>query len=148
MKAISIKVNSPEELIEALSHIFNLFENKEEQCEECICLSNVIDRIAHKMGMTYDETCDFLSNVRDVNEIAEFHILLKELAIMLDKKYEDHISKCDTHYVISSLDGKIYKLPKNKVVNYRTFACFRTVEDAKTALKVLENRVNHLYGEN
>ena len=72
-------------------------------------------------------------------------MVLREIAIELDKKYEDHIENSPEIYVISMLDGKIAKANKAHIKNYRNFAAFRTIEDAKIACRIVKPILKEMF---
>lgn len=72
--------------------------------------------------------------------------MLREVAIVLDEKYDNHIENSKEIYVISSLNGEISKVKDlNKIKNFKNFAAFRTLEDAITAKKILEEPMKQLF---
>lgn len=75
----------------------------------------------------------------------QLSMILKEIAIELDRKYPDHISDSEEIYTISSLDGTIVKINKAKVKSYRTFAAFRTIEDARIACMIVKGLIKSLF---
>lgn len=66
-------------------------------------------------------------------------IFLKEIAIELDKNYDDHISQSPRIFTISAFNGDIFEVDKSHIRNYRNFAAFRTIEDAQYARDILES---------
>lgn len=71
---------------------------------------------------------------------------LIEVAIVLDEKYDNHIENSKEIYVISCLNGEISKVKDlNKIKNFKNFAAFRTLEDAITAKKILEEPMKQLF---
>ena len=60
-------------------------------------------------------------------------LLLKEIAMEMDHRYTDNIKDSKEIFSISSLNGNIIKLSKNKIKNYRNFAAFRSKEEARMA---------------
>lgn len=104
-----------------------------------------INRIANKVGWDYKKVASYLTNLEKFSPMAEFNVLLKEVAVFLDEKYEDSIDKAEEIFVISSLDGKVYKADRSKIRNFRNFAAFRTVEDAKFAHRVLSKKVRKMF---
>ena len=76
---------------------------------------------------------------------AALSIILREIATELDKKYKDHIEKSPEIYVISTLDGRITKANKAHIRNYRNFAAFRTIEDAKIACKIVKPILKEMF---
>lgn len=101
-------------------------------------ITAVIERIASRLGWNTRKVKDVLSSISEIMPMAAFNILLREVALMLDEKYPDHISKSEEIYCISSLNGVIYKVEKPYIKSYKNFAAFRTIEDAKLACKILK----------
>lgn len=85
--------------------------------------------------------------LQTVYPAAAFSILLREIAIELDKKYEDHIENSPEIFVVSPLDGRISIANKAHIKNYRNFAAFRSVADAKFACKVLRSYLKDMYAK-
>lgn len=72
--------------------------------------------------------------------------MLRGVAIVLDEKYDNHIENSKEIYVIRSLNGEISKVKDlNKIKNFKNFAAFRTLEDAITAKKILEEPMKQLF---
>ena len=98
-----------------------------------------IGRIASRLGWKPEKVDKYLlTSVDSVLPAAAFSMILREIAIELDKKYEDHIENSPEIYIISLLDGRIVKANKAHIKNYRNFAAFRTIEDAKIACKIVK----------
>lgn len=104
-----------------------------------------IEMIAIKKGWEPKAVAEWLSDISNINEQAAFSIVLKEVAIWLDHKYEDHIENSDEVFVISCIDGRIHKLCKKYIKNYRNFAAFRTLEDAKFACKIMKAPLKSMF---
>ena len=92
-----------------------------------------IEKIAARLGWKPEKVYNYLNSVDAILPAAAFSMVLREIAIELDKKYEDHIEKSPEIYVISMFDGRITKANKAHIKNYSNFAAFRTIEDAKIA---------------
>ena len=107
-----------------------------------------IQKIAEKLGCKVDKVYNYLNSVDTILPAAAFSIVLREIAIELDKKYEDHIEKSPEIYVISMLDGRITKANKAHIKNYRNFAAFRTIEDAKIACTITRNILKEMFKNN
>ena len=99
-------------------------------------LEYYIQKIADKLGWKVEKVYNYLNSVDAILPAAAFSMVLREIAIELDKKYEDHIEKSPEIYVISMLNGRITKANKIHIKNYRNFAAFRTMEEAKMACKI------------
>lgn len=108
-------------------------------------LEYYVQRIADKLGWKIDKTLNYLNNVDSILPAAAFSMVLREIAIELDKKYEDHIENSPEIYVISVLDGRITKANKAHIKNYRNFAAFRTSEDAKIACRITRDILKEMF---
>ena len=80
-------------------------------------LEYYIQKIAEKHGWKTAKPYNSLNSVDAILPPAAFSMLLREIAIELDKKYEDHIEKSPEIYVISMLDGRIIKANKAHIKN-------------------------------
>lgn len=142
-------------VIRSLADLFDIFANCCENCEckdrvpmkvdESVNLEFFINRIAEKRGWKYDKTNGWLGSIAAFSPIAAFNIVAREIAIYLDQKYVDHIENSDRIFAISPLDGRIHELCKAHIKNYRNFAAFRTVEDAKFACKILREPLKSMF---
>lgn len=108
-------------------------------------LEYYIQKIAKKLGWKMEKVYNYLNSVDSILPIAAFSMVLREVAIELDKKYEDHIEKSPEIYVISMLDGRITKANKAHIKNYRNFAAFRTIEDAKIACRITRDILKEMF---
>ena len=108
-----------------------------EKEEAIVDLSKYIESIAKKQGWHLDKAVNILNLVYTLNPMSALNIILREIAIDLDKKYEDHIQNSPKIFIISTLNGKIGEVNKAHIANYRNFAAFRTIEDAKAACKIV-----------
>lgn len=106
-----------------------------------------VENLAKKMGWKIEKTINVLDNIQKLSSNALFSILLREVAVELDKKYKDHIENSSEIYVISNLNGRITKANKAAIKNYRNFASFRSVEDAKVACRILKLLLKDLYAK-
>lgn len=108
-------------------------------------LSYYVGILAQKKGWKPEKMADFLNNLSEINLAATFLIILKEVAIELDKKYDNHIKDSEEIYCISTLNGCITKVNKGHIKNFRNFAAFRTKEDAKLACSITRNLLKNMY---
>ena len=111
-------------------------------------LEYYIQKIADKLGWKIEKTYNYINSVDAILPAAAFSMVLREIAIELDKKYEDHIEKSPEIYVISMLDGRITKANKSYIKNYRNFAAFRSVSDAKIACSIVRDILKELFKNN
>lgn len=106
-----------------------------------------VNKIATKMGWNVNKANNILYEVYNLYPAAVFNIILREVAVELDHKYEDHIQNSPEIFVVSTLDGRISKVNKAHIKNYRNFAAFRSIEDAKTACKILREILKAMYAK-
>lgn len=108
-------------------------------------VSNAIERIANRLGWKPQKVEGYLNNVATMMPMAAFNMVAREIAIMLDEKYPDHINKSEKIYCISPLDGRIHEVCKGHIKNYRNFAAFRSIEDAKIACSILREPLKEMF---
>lgn len=106
-----------------------------------------IESLAKKMRWKPEKMRGYLNTLWEINPSAAFSVLLKEIAIELDKKYKDHISNCKEFFIISTADGRIHKTLKAYIKNFRNFAAFRTEEDARIACRILRLELKEMFGD-
>ena len=104
-----------------------------------------VQKIADRLGWKIEKVYNYLNNIDTVLPAAALSMVLREIAIELDKKYEDHIENSPEIYVISMLDGRIAKANKAHIKNYRNFAVFRTIEDAKIACRIVKPILKEMF---
>lgn len=104
-----------------------------------------VEKIAKRLGWKVNKAFNYLNSVDSIMPAAALSILLREIAIELDKKYEDHIQNSPEIYVISLLDGRITKANKAHIKNYRNFAAFRSIEDARIACRIVKPFLKDLF---
>lgn len=104
-----------------------------------------VQKIADRLGWKIEKVYNYLNSVDTILPAAAFSMVLREVAIELDKKYEDHIEKSPEIYVISMLDGRITKANKAHIKNYRNFAAFRSIEDAKIACRIARDILKEMF---
>ena len=100
---------------------------------------------SEKSNLSEETIKETLSNLQNVYPSAVLSVVLRQLAEILDEKYEDHISNSETLYVVSKVNGKIEAIDSNLIKNYKHFAAFRTMEDAKKACKWLKKQFREMY---
>jgi hypothetical protein len=100
-------------------------------------LGEYVAKVAKRLGLSDTTTVMLLTALRQHYKQAVISIILKEIAIDLDKKYPDHIRNSKDIYVISAMNMKIYKAVKDNIKSFDRFAAFRTLEDAKKAIEIV-----------
>lgn len=106
-----------------------------------------VSKVANKLGWKEKKFRNYLEVLAIINPIGAFNILLKAIAIELDKKYPDHISKSENIFIVSVFDGSIRQADKSHIKTYKHFSAFRTREDAQFALHVLKNQFIYCFND-
>lgn len=104
-----------------------------------------ITSLINKTGWKEEKLSNILGTLESANPWAVTQIVLREIAIELDKKYEDHINKSEHIFAISPQDGKIHEINKAHIKNYRAFPAFRTVNDAKIACSLVRENLKSIF---
>ena len=107
--------------------------------------SNAIESLSKKTNWKEEKLLDILSTLYLANPWAETQMVLREIAIELDKKYDDHINKSEKIYAISPQDGRIHEINKKTVKNYKAFSAFRSIEDAKIACSLIREHLKSIF---
>ena len=120
---------------------FSKYSSKDENRD----IKYYVKLLADKHGWKEDKMNGFLGKVYEINPGAVISIILKEIAIELDKKYPDHIRFSPEIYAFNITCGKIVKLNKDNIKTFKFFAAFRTKEDAEFAIKVIDELIPKKY---
>lgn len=105
-----------------------------------------LEHLAKRIHWNVDNLRKYLGNLYTIYPAAVFLILLREVAIVLDEKYDNHIKDSKEIYVISCLNGEISKVKDlNKIKNFKNFAAFRSLEDALAAKHILKEPMKQLF---
>lgn len=108
---------------------------------------NAFNSILEKTGWTEETLTEVIKDLKLVNPWAVTQLILKEIAIELDKKYKDHINNSEKIYAISPQDGRIHEIHKKTVKNYRAFPAFRNIEDAKIACYLVRDYLKDIFND-
>lgn len=103
-----------------------------------------VERIADKKEWTLSRTLKWIGSIAEVSTLATINLLLKQMALILDEKYYDHISKSENLFVISTMTGMVVPCPNRENINFRSASLFRTVEDALLAKAALSKYFSQL----
>ena len=106
-----------------------------------------IEKVAARLGWHFDKVINYFNTLADLNPVVPISLVLKEIALEMDKSYAGHIKDCKEIYIINTMNGKIVKGTNSKDYNYQCFAAFRTKEDAMLAKKILKEFYDDIYGE-
>lgn len=113
-------------------------ENKEDSKKIPSELYYYIKRIGTKLNYSYQDILKHLQVTYKISKSAVLSMILKEIALVIDENYTDHIKCSPEIYVISTISGKIVKIDKAYIKNYNNFAAFRSFKDAEIAYTIVE----------
>lgn len=132
-------------ILEQAGVILKYDKNKKNTNEVPMELHYYIEKIAKRLNWKVEKVYNYLNNVDTILPAAAFSMVLREIAIELDKKYADHIQDSPEIYVISLFDGRITKANKAHIKNYKNFAAFRSVDDARIACKITKDILKEMF---
>ena len=107
--------------------------------------NDAIKSLAKKTNWKEEKLLNILATLHLANPWAATQMVLREIAIELDKKYDDHINKSEKIYAISPQDGRIHEVNKKTVKNYKAFPAFRSIEDAKIACSLIREHLTSIF---
>lgn len=113
-----------------------------------ITIEKAVQHLANRIGWNEDNLGKYFNNLYKISPAAVFEIVLKEVAILLDEKYPDHISNSKEIWTINKASGEIQKIKNlSKIKNFQHFAAFRSLNDAIVAKSVMAPVLKDLYGK-
>ena len=113
-----------------------------------ITIEGAVQHLANRIGWNKENLEKYFNNLYKISPAAVFEIVLKEVAILLDERYPDHISNSKEIWVINKVNGEIQKLKDlSKIKSFQHFAAFRSLEDALVAKGVMAPALKDLYGK-
>lgn len=113
-----------------------------------ITIEVAIQHLANRIGWDRVNLEKYFNNLHKISPAAVFEIILKEVAILLDEKYPDHISNSKEIWVINKINGGIQKInDPSKIKSFQHFAAFRSLKDAIVAKRIMDPALKDLYGK-
>ena len=103
-----------------------------------------IKKFAKRFGLSFSGAKEMLSVFIEKEPALAASALLKEISITLNMD-KGSLADLPKVYVISSINGKIYEVPKKDIKTYAHFAPFRSREQAKEAYDLLGTLLNDMY---
>lgn len=107
--------------------------------------NNAIKNLAKKTNWKEEKLLNILNTLNLANPWAATQMVLREIAIELDKKYNDHINESEHIFAISPQDGRVHEINKAHIKNYRAFPAFRTINDAKIACSLVRENLKSIF---
>lgn len=143
MKEFVCKVsyNTTQELMEALVKEFSKEINK----EDIPSIDFFIERLSNKFDYNVPQMQNLISTLCSIYLPSAISLLMREIALYYDSKYKDCITDSKDIFAVSMTDGRIHQLNKAGIKNYKNFAAFRTLEDAKCACKILREPLKAMF---
>lgn len=97
-------------------------------------IGKVYESIAGSLGVNKTEAIKYVHDLSELNTTSAFSLVLKRMALRLDRNYEGHITDVERTYYVSVADGKIHTILTSSV-NPRNVALFRNYKDAQFAIE-------------
>lgn len=114
-----------------------VIEKDDSNAESEMNIFHVICHLAERINWKPENLKKYLENLYVINPVAVYQTLLKEIAIMIDSHYDNHITAAKRLYAIDALNGEVFELELPNTGNLTNVALFRTYTEAKLAKKVL-----------
>ena len=113
-----------------------------------ITIEGAVQHLADRIGWSRENLEKYFNNLYKISPAAVFEIVLKEVAILLDEKYPDHISNSKEIWTINKASGEIQEIKNlSKIKSFQHFAAFRSLNDAIVAKSVMAPVLKDLYGK-
>lgn len=112
-----------------------------------ITVQSAMEHLAGRIGWKVGNLNKYFDNLYKIYPAVVFSVILREVAIMIDARYPDHINKAKEIWSISMTNGNVVKLDRSDIKNFRNFAAFRTLKDALEAKKIMSLALKDLYGK-
>lgn len=108
-------------------------------CEE---VTHYLQRIKDRTNLSMEDMTIFTVVLSTFYPGALYDMLLREIALELSEKYKKHISESPKIYTVNRDSMQIHEVDKASIKgisHYRMFPAFRSIEDTRTALTILNN---------
>lgn len=110
-------------------------------------INDYIVKVGKKCGLDRDGSMHLFGALYKVSPVSAFSLVLKQIALELDKKYADHIRDSKQIFSVSTTNGTIIEIPVKTIRSFRNFAAFRTLEDAKFACRVCRELLKDMFSD-
>lgn len=105
-------------------------------------ITEALKKIANKLNCGVEEARELIKCIIQINKKAAYTILIKELAIIYDKEYTNHITESKDLFFINALTGEIVHVKNVDIPNIENIALFRSEEDAAAAKNALKSIID------
>ena len=136
------KVNVTDEMLD-----FLIKSGFVEQVEESMDWFYYANHLADRMGVNAEDLCSELSYLSNYHPMTFINVILREIALVMDHKYEGNIKDCQYVYIISSFTGEIRKVQTSDIKSFKGFAAFRCMKDATKAIIILKEFFDKVFNE-
>lgn len=108
-------------------------------------VDHYIYRLAARHNWPVKKMYSYIQNLDKFSPAAALNVVLKEIALAFDEKYEDQIENSEKIFTISMTNGKVIEVDKATIRNYRNFPAFRTKEEAVLAHRILSKEIRSMF---
>lgn len=123
-----------------------------EQLYEQVAIANdpenvdhYIYRLAERHNWPVKKMYSYIRNLDKFSPAAALNVVLKEIALAFDEKYDDQIENSEKIFTISMTNGKVVEVDKATIRNFRNFPAFRTKEEAILAHRILSKEIRSMF---
>ena len=121
---------------------WGIVEEKEDTNEE-ISLGDCIRYLANKNNWPTSKALGFVSKIYATCSSAAIIMIAKAAAVLLDRRYEGHISQAKEIWCVSLVDWDVHKIDVSTIKDFSNFAAFRNKQDALVALSIISDLRNN-----
>jgi hypothetical protein len=104
-----------------------------------------VEKLAKKLKISVQDCGNMLLTLEKYAPATVFSLLAKQVALELDSKYEGHIAKSKNLFSIELTEGRIVPMIISDNASLKNITLFRSVEDARFAIKVLKPFYDQMY---
>lgn len=116
---------------------YGIVKEVSESSEEEMNIFHVICHLAERINWKPENLKKYLENLYVINPTAVYQTLLREIAIMIDSNYDNHITEAKKLWAVDIVDGAVFQFDDRRTKNITNVALFRTPTEARLAKKVL-----------
>lgn len=107
--------------------------------------NEIIKSVSKRANMCSEAVVNTLNYLKVINIKAYIVTVAKEIALILDRKYDGHIKNCAIVYYIDLNSREIKSLDPNSIKSFKNIAVFRTFVDALVASEFLNEDIKKLH---
>ena len=108
-------------------------------------IDHYIYRLTARHNWPVKKMYSYIQNLHKFSPAAALNVILKEIALAFDEKYEDQIENSEKIFTILMTNGKVAEVDKAAIRNYRNFPAFRTKQEAVLAHRILSKEIRSMF---